>query len=96
MLCVALIGVVLAAHSAWITNLLTLMTESMPARVSGQVVAWSGAGGGIGGIISNLATGRVVAAYGYQPVFSALAFVHLLAYCVMHGLSHRRPQQPAR
>jgi MFS transporter, ACS family, hexuronate transporter len=83
----ACIGLVLAAHSAWVTNLLTLMTESMPARLSGQVVGWSGVGGSVGGILSSLATGRVVGAYGYVPIFTTLAFVHITAFAVVHFLS---------
>ena len=83
------IGLVLAAHSAWITNLLTYMTESMPPSLAGQVVAWSGIGGSVGGILANLATGAVVEAYGYEPVFSGLAFVHLTAFVLLSVLSRR-------
>lgn len=83
------VGLVLAAHSAWITNLLTFMTESMPAHVSAQVVAWSGLGGSIGGILSNLATGRVVARWGYRPVFSLLALLHLSAFALLWLSGHR-------
>jgi len=83
----ACIGLVLAAHSAWITNLLTLMTESMPPHLTGQVVALSGVGGSIGGIFSNLATGRLVSSFGYEPVFTFLAFVHLTAFALLSLLS---------
>lgn len=85
----ACIGLVLAAHSAWITNLLTLMTESMPPHLTGQVVALSGVGSSIGGIFSNLATGRLVTAYGYEPIFTFLAFVHLTAFVLLTLLSRR-------
>jgi ACS family hexuronate transporter-like MFS transporter len=86
-LSLACIGLVLAAHSAWITNLLTLMTESMPPHLTGQVVALSGVGGSIGGIVSNLATGRLVTAFGYEPIFTFLAFVHLTAFALLFLLS---------
>jgi ACS family hexuronate transporter-like MFS transporter len=88
------VGAVLAAHSAWITNLLTLMTESVPARVSAQVVAWSSVGGSIGGILSNLATGRVVARWGYRPVFSVLGFLHLTAFMLVRLLADRSSARP--
>jgi ACS family hexuronate transporter-like MFS transporter len=84
---IACIGLVLAAHSAWITNLLTLMTESVPVHLSGQVVALSGVGGGVGGILSNLATGQIVSIYGYVPVFTALGFLHLMAYFLIRSSS---------
>jgi ACS family hexuronate transporter-like MFS transporter len=83
------IGLVLAAHSAWITNLLTLMTESMPPHFTGQLVALSGVGGSIGGIISNLATGKLVATFGYVPVFTLLSFVHSMAFIILCVLSRR-------
>jgi len=90
-LSLACIGLVLAAHSAWITNLLTLMTESMPPHLTGQVVAFSGVGGSLGGIVSNLATGRLVSTYGYEPVFTSLAFVHLAAFGILYLLSRSAP-----
>jgi len=79
----ACIGIVLAAQSAWMTNLLTAMTESMPPQVAGQVVAWSGIGGSIGGALANLATGYVIAKHGYGPIFTSLAFVHLTALAIL-------------
>jgi ACS family hexuronate transporter-like MFS transporter len=88
-LSLACIGLVLAAHSAWITNLLTLMTESMPPHLTGQVVALSGVGGSIGGIFSNLATGRIVTSFGYEPVFTVLASVHWTAFALLLALSRR-------
>lgn len=89
-LSLACIGLVLAAHSAWITNLLTLMTESMPPQLTGQVVALSGVGGSIGGIFSNLATGRLVTSFGYEPVFTFLAFVHLTAFALLYLFSRKQ------
>lgn len=89
LLSLACIGLVLGAHSAWITNLLTLMTESMPPHFTGQVVALSGVGGSVGGILSNLATGRLVHSFGYEPVFTFLAFVHLTAFALLRVISRR-------
>lgn len=85
----ACIALVLAAHSAWITNLLTLMTESAPAGISAQVVAWSGVGGSIGGIVANLAAGQVIRRFGYAPIFAVLGFVHLAALLMLSSVLRR-------
>jgi MFS transporter, ACS family, hexuronate transporter len=90
------IGVVLAAHSAWITNLLTLMTESVPPASSAQVVAWSGIGGSIGGIITNLTTGQVIGRYGYVPIFTVVGLLHLTAYGVLHIIWTRQASREAK
>lgn len=82
-LALALIASLLAAHSCWITNLLALSSEAFPRAQVATVVGLASMGGSLGGIASNLATGRVIAGYGYAPVFTALAFFHLTAFLLL-------------
>jgi len=79
-----LIALLLGAHSCWIANLLTTSSEVFPRHQVGTVVGLAGMGGSIGGIISTLLTGRVIASYGYVPVFTALAFFHLTAFLFLN------------
>ncbi|MBI5381915.1 MAG: MFS transporter [Opitutae bacterium] len=85
-LAVALIALLLAAQSCWMANQLTLISESVPRASVGTLLALSALGGSLGGMLSTLATGRAVAAYGYVPVFTAMSGVHLLAFgCLLLG-----------
>jgi len=80
---IACIGIVLAAHSCWTVNLQTWMTEKFPRDQVGTVLGLSGVGSGVGGMIATLITGEVVARFGYVPVFTTLAGVHLAGFAVL-------------
>lgn len=82
-LAVALIALLLAAQSCWMANQLTLISESIPRERVGSLLALSALGGSAGGICSTLLTGRVIAAYGYVPVFTGLSLLHLTAFGVL-------------
>lgn len=82
-LSIALIAVMLGAHSCWLVNLLTLLTDSFPRHQVATVVGLSGMGGSVGGIISTLISARVIEAVGYVPVFTAFGFVHLAAFTLV-------------
>lgn len=88
----ALIAVILAAQSCWMSNMLTLMSESFPREHVATYVALASIGGSIGGIISTLAAGKIIQGVGYVPVFTALGFLHITAYLIINLVSHR----PAR
>jgi ACS family hexuronate transporter-like MFS transporter len=92
----ALIALLLAAHSCWITNLLTLSSEQFPRTQLGTVTGYAGMGGSIGGGISTLLTGRVIAHSGYVPVFTCLAFLHLAAYLILRHSMRRRAAAQTR
>lgn len=79
----ALIAVMLAAHSCWNVNLLTLIINSFPRGQVATVVGLAGMGGSIGGILSTLATGKVISALGYVPMFTTFGFVHLIALALL-------------
>jgi len=79
----ACIGVVLAAHSCWTTNLQTFMTERFPRSQVGTVIGLSGVGSSLGGIIAMLLTGVIVARHGYVPVFTVLGAMHATAFVLL-------------
>jgi ACS family hexuronate transporter-like MFS transporter len=80
---IALIALLLAAQSCWMANQLTLISESVPRENVGTLLALTALGGSIGGIVSNLVTGRVLDVYGYVPVFTGLGTLHVTAFIVL-------------
>jgi MFS transporter, ACS family, hexuronate transporter len=82
-LAIGLIAVLLAAQSCWMANQLTLISESVSRENVATLLALSALGGSLGGIASNLLTGRAVAAYGYVPVFTLLGGLHLTAFAAL-------------
>jgi len=82
-LALGLIAVLLGAQSCWMANQLTLISESIPHRQAATLLALSAIGGSIGGMASTLLAGRVIAATGYVPVFTAIGFAHLTALLVL-------------
>lgn len=96
-LAIALIAVLLAAQSCWMANQLTLISESVPRENVGTLLALTALGGSVGGIVSNLLTGRVLDTYGYVPVFTALGTLHVTAFVVLLWSQRRAAvQSPAR
>ena len=78
-LAVALIAVLLGAQSCWMANQLTLISESVARENVGRLLALSALGGSLGGVVSTLVAGRLIAAAGYVTVFTGIGFLHLLA-----------------
>ena len=87
----ACISCVLAAQSVWIVNLFTLITETAPGGYGGRALGISGVGGAIGGIIANLAAGRLIPTWGYVPVFTVLGFMHLAGLGILRLTVPLRP-----
>jgi ACS family hexuronate transporter-like MFS transporter len=85
----ALIGVILAAQSCWMVNLLTLVSESFPREHVGTYLSLSALGGSIGGILSTLAAGKIIHHAGYVPVFTTLGFLHITAFGIVIYCSRR-------
>lgn len=82
-LAVALIAVLLGAQSCWMANQLTLISESVARTNVAKLLALSALGGSIGGVISTLIAGRLIAAAGYVTVFTGIGFLHLLAFAAL-------------
>lgn len=89
----ALTFLMVAANSCWTVNMLTLAAEvAPPGRVS-SLVALGGVGGSIGGVVSSLLAGKLIATAGYVPVFTGLGFVYLAAFGFI--LWSQRERNPA-
>lgn len=89
-----LIALLLAAQSCWMVNQLTLISESVSREKVGTLLAISGMGGSIGGVVSTLLAGRTIASYGYVPVFTALGAAHLLAFVILLVSFRRQALRP--
>lgn len=90
-LAVVLIGIALAGHQAFSSNLLSLPPDMFPRRAVGSVIGLGGFAGGIGGMIMAKSTGLVLDATGgnYTIIFTACTIVYFLAVFAIHLLSPR-------
>lgn len=88
---VALIGLALAGHQAFSTNLLSLPPDMFPKKAVGSVIGLGGFMGGIGGMIMAKSTGLVLDATGgdYSVIFAVCTIVYFIAVGVIHLLSPR-------
>lgn len=88
---VLLIGIALAGHQAFSTNLLSLPPDTFPKRAVGSVIGLGGFAGGIGGMIMAKSTGLVLdaTAGNYTLIFAMCTTVYFLAVLAIHLLSPR-------
>lgn len=93
-LALALIALLLGAQSCWLANQFTLISESISHHQTATLLALSAIGGSIGGMIVTLLAGRVIAAAGYVPVFTAIGFAHGLALLILYATLRRTAGQP--
>lgn len=91
----ALIGVILAAQSCWMANILTLSSETFPREHVGTCLSLSALGGSLGGILSTLAAGKIIHHAGYVPVFTTLGFLHFAAFGTVVLCLRRAAARPA-
>lgn len=90
-LAVGLIGLALAGHQAFSTNLLSLPPDMFPKRAVGSVIGLGGFMGGVGGMIMAKSTGLVLDATNgdYTMIFAACTVVYFLAVFIIHLLTPR-------
>jgi ACS family hexuronate transporter-like MFS transporter len=90
-LAVLLIGIALAGHQAFSTNLLSIPPDMFPKRAVGSVIGLGGFAGGIGGMIMAKSTGLVLDATqgNYAIIFAICTTVYFLAVAAIHLLSPR-------
>lgn len=75
-----MLGVTLAAHQAFSTNMFAFTTDVFPARVIGSVIGIGSTAGTLGGMGMLELTGFVLdRGLGYQPMFLICAVAYLLA-----------------
>ncbi|MBY8824172.1 MFS transporter [Sphingomonas colocasiae] len=88
-LAVVLIGIALAGHQSFSSNLLSIPPDMFPKRAVGSVVGLGGFAGGIGGMIMAKSTGLVLDATdgNYTLIFAACTLVYFLAVLAIHLLS---------
>lgn len=90
-LAVVMIGIALAGHQAFSSNLLTIPPDMFPKRAVGSVIGLGGFCGGIGGMIMAKSTGLVLDATGgnYTTIFAACTVTYFIAVGLIHLLSPR-------
>jgi MFS transporter, ACS family, hexuronate transporter len=96
---IVLMALLMAAHGLWICNYLSLVSDHFPARVLATTVGLTGTVGGCAGILANLATGPVVDAHGFTPIFIGTAVLYPLALVVLLTIPHHDdtiPPNPTR
>lgn len=86
---VAMCFLMVAANACWSVNKLTLATELVPRSQVASLVSLGGIAGSLGGIVSTLVAGKLIATVGYVPVFTGLGFLHLTAFAILYGLYRR-------
>lgn len=90
-LAVVLIGLALAGHQSFSTNLLSIPPDMFPKTAVGSVVGLGGFAGGVGGMIMAKSTGLVLDATDgdYSVIFAACTLVYFVAVLSIHLLSPR-------
>lgn len=83
---VAAMCLVVFGHAVWVAILLTLPTDLFHGGEVGTATGFSGAGGAVGGILANLATGYVVSNFSYLPVFVVAGLMHPLSLVLVYVL----------
>ncbi len=84
-----LIGLALAGHQAFSSNLLSIPPDLFPKRAVGSAIGLGGFMGGIGGIIMAKSVGSVLEATGgnYTVIFAVCTTVYFIAVGAIHLLS---------
>ncbi len=82
-LMVMLVAIVLAAQACWMSNQLSLISESINRKNLATFLSMTAIGGALGGIVFNLLAGRLIASVGYVPVFTGIGFLHLSAFIIL-------------
>jgi MFS transporter, ACS family, hexuronate transporter len=85
---VLLIGLATAAHQGFSANLFTIPSDTFPKAAVGTVVGFGGMAGAVGGVLFQLATGRIVhATNSYIPLFAVACSAYLIALLFIQLLS---------
>lgn len=88
-LAILLIGVALAGHQAFSSNLLSIPSDLFPRGAVASAIGLGGFAGGIGGMIMAKSTGLVLDGTGgnYTLIFGACTTVYFIAVLAIHLLS---------
>ena len=88
--------VLVAANACWNVNKLTLASELVAREQVASIVSLGGMLGSIGGMVSTLLSGKLIATVGYVPVFTVLGFLHLTAFAILALVRARVTRTAAR
>jgi ACS family hexuronate transporter-like MFS transporter len=85
---VLLVGLALAAHQGFSSNLYTLVSDTFPRKAVGSVAGLGGTFGYIGYTLFGVLTGWIltVTNKNYLPIFIIAASAYLVAFAVIHVL----------
>ncbi len=81
---IALFSVAFFGQQSWSTLVMIVPTDLFDRRVVASVAGLVGFGGAMGGLVMNLAAGRLLdLGFGYQTVFPVVGTLHVIAFCVI-------------
>ncbi len=81
---IALFCVAFFGQQSWSTLVMVVPTDLFERRVVASVAGLVGFGGAMGGLVMNLAAGRLLdLGFGYQTVFSIVGTLHVIAFVVI-------------
>jgi MFS transporter, ACS family, aldohexuronate transporter len=81
---IALFCVAFFGQQSWSTLVMVVPTDLFERRVVASVAGLVGFGGAMGGLVMNLAAGRLLdLGFGYQTVFSIVGTLHIIAFVVI-------------
>ena len=84
----ALVSLAMAAHQGWSANVFTLASDMFPRVAVASVVGIGGMMGAVGGVLFQLATGKIVAVtHSYLPLFAICSAVYVLAMAIVQLMS---------
>lgn len=84
-----------AANSCWNVNKLTLVSELVSRHQVASIVSLGGIAGSVGGVLSTLLAGKLIATIGYVPVFTGIGVLHLAAFSILALVQRRFDGKPA-
>jgi ACS family hexuronate transporter-like MFS transporter len=98
---VCLIGLALASHHAWATNLYAMVSDTFPKRAVAAIAGIGGMAGAIGGILLPIFAGWLLDYYkntsagetaGYTILFGICSGIYIVAFLIHHVLAPRFEQ----
>jgi ACS family hexuronate transporter-like MFS transporter len=92
---VAVIGLVMAAHQAWSSNLFTIVSDIVPKKAVSSVVGMGGSAGSIASALFQLLVGVLLDHYiakgnigaGYNIIFIVCGLAYITSWLIIHKLT---------
>jgi ACS family hexuronate transporter-like MFS transporter len=92
---VLIIGIVMAAHQAWSSNLFTIVSDIVPKKAVSSVVGMGGMTGSLASALAQLLVGVLLDHYkvlghidsGYSIIFLVCGSAYIIAWFIIHRLT---------